>query len=103
MRPKSHLHFIGDILEKLLPKAKWEQKRKQYALWEQWEAVVGIEIAKQTEPLQWQGATLVIGVKDSCWLQELRMREREILEKLRRFSPELKITGIRFKIAEKSG
>lgn len=65
-------------------------------MWEQWEAVVGIEIAKQTEPLQWQGNTLVIGVTDSCWLQELRMREREIFEKLRRSYPEVK--SLKFKV-----
>lgn len=102
MRPKSHFHVLGDILDKLFPKAKWGEKQKQYAFFEQWGTIVGKAIAKQALPLRWSKNTLVVGVKDSCWLQELKMMEGEILEKIRQAKTELKIDGIRFTISENS-
>lgn len=98
MRPKSHFHVLGDILDKLFPKAKWGEKQKQYAFFEQWETIVGKVIAKQAWPLRWSKNTLVVGVKDSCWLQELRMMEENILEKIRTANPELKIEKLRLEI-----
>lgn len=98
MRPKSQFQTLGAILNNLLPNAKWHEKRKQYSLFAQWEGIVGATIAKQAFPERWLKNTLVVGVKDSCWLQELRMMENEIVEKIRRAQPEVKIQEIRWRL-----
>ena len=100
MAKTNSLHSIGDILGKLVSKAKWNSKLKQYALWQQWGGVVGTRVAKHAQPLRWNGATLVVGVNDSSWLQELRMMESEILEKIKQQLPDLKIAGIHWTLEE---
>ena len=93
--PKTNsLHSIGDILGKLVSKAKWNLKLKQYSLWKEWDSIVGTRLAGHAQPLRWNGATLVVGVNDLSWLQELRMMESEIIEKIRQQMPDLKIAGI---------
>lgn len=98
MAHPAQFQTIKDILSKLFADSKWNLKRKQYALWEQWECLVGTEVAKQAQPLQWSKDTLVVGVKDSCWLQELRMKETELLQKIRTTLPEISIKGIRWRL-----
>lgn len=96
MPKPSGFSTIGDILGKLFSTPKWEAKTKQYSLWKEWESLVGGTVANQATPLRWSKNTLVVGVKDSCWIQELRMIEREIVKKIRKSSPDLKIDGIRW-------
>ncbi|MBI4125394.1 MAG: DUF721 domain-containing protein [Deltaproteobacteria bacterium] len=96
MRRRRQFQAIGDILGKLLSDSKWNLKRQQYALWEQWDSLVGIQIAEQARPLKWSKETLVVGVRGSCWLQELRFKEEAILQKIRATYPDLKINGIRW-------
>ncbi len=89
-------HAVGDILKKILPKDKWASQQKKYALWNQWDRLVGKAVAGQAVPLRWSKNTLVVGVNDSCWLQDLRMREGEILERIRKGQPDLQIDRIRW-------
>lgn len=96
MPPHNTFKPIHDILDEIFSKAKWHSKLKQYSLWQQWDSIVGTQIAKVTEPLRWQKNVLVVGVKDSCWLTDLRMKENEILAKIREGLPDLKIEGIRW-------
>lgn len=94
MSKPSGFSTIGDILGKLFSNPKWDSKAKQYSLWKEWKNLVGSTIANQATPLRWAKNRLVVGVKDSCWLMELKMIEKEIVEKIRQASPDLKIEGI---------
>lgn len=98
MSRQSQFQAIGDILGKLFADSKWNLKKKQYSLWEQWENLVGPQIAEQTQPLKWSKETLVVGVKNSVWLQELRFKEEALLQKIRSTLPDVKINGIRWRL-----
>lgn len=87
---------IRDILEKMGADSKWNRKQKQYALWNQWDRLLGTEVAKRARPLRWSGNTLVVAAADSCWLQELRMRQDEIVQKIRAAFPEVPLQSIRW-------
>lgn len=99
MSLKRPFYSIGDILEKILSRHKWNSKLKQYSFFNQWEAMVGTEIAKHATPKIWQGSVLVVEVSNSSWLQELRMMECELLAKISTHSPDIKIDKIRWLIA----
>lgn len=96
MPPKRPFHPIGDILGKMLKGGKWDSKLKQYSFLSQWETIVGPQIAKHATPAIWRGNTLVVEVTHSSWLQELKMMESEVLEKIRKSCPEVTIDKIRW-------
>ena len=89
-------HPIRDILEKFIKGHKWDAKWNQYSFLSQWSHIVGTEIAKYATPKVWRGNTLFVEVANSSWLQELKMMEIEILEKIRQNSPQIKIDKIRW-------
>lgn len=91
-------HKIKDILNQMGKTRKWDGKMKQYSLFSNWPNIVGTNISKHANPTLWQGEVLKVEVETSSWLQELRMREMEIVEKIRDYYPELKITGIHWKL-----
>jgi len=47
-----------------------------------WEELVGAEIARVAKPVGFAGGTLFVEVRSSAWLMELRMLERQMLERL---------------------
>ncbi|MDO8493906.1 MAG: DUF721 domain-containing protein [Deltaproteobacteria bacterium] len=99
MSKPSSFSNIKDILKNLAKDGKWEKEQKRFELWEKWEEVVGANIARHAKPSKWQSDQLIVETTDSCWLQELRMMEEELLEKIKKSYPNLKIRGIRWKLA----
>jgi predicted nucleic acid-binding Zn ribbon protein len=51
--------------------------------------------AHRTRAVGVDGATLIVAVPDPAWAAEIRLREREIVEALRRASPKSDIRAIR--------
>ena len=63
-----------------------------------WDAVAsGLfgEDASTTRAIAVDGTTLIVAVPTSAWASEIRLRERDLLERLRRASPRSGITAIR--------
>lgn len=96
--PKSKPSHIKDILGQILKGNKWEAKAKQYSLFSEWDKIVGPEIASHAKPFLWQGTILKVEVENSVWLQELRMMETDLLEKIRRSRPDCQIKAIHWKL-----
>lgn len=51
-------------------------------IWEFWEAAVGQEIARQTNPKMFKNGILFVDAKHSAWVVELQFRSHQILDKL---------------------
>ncbi len=51
-------------------------------LWARWHAVVGPEMYRRSFPVALRGATLVVGVSSSSWLQELSFLKPAILDRI---------------------
>lgn len=94
MRKKGPFASIGDILGKWTKSRKWDSKLRQYSLFSQWPEIVGTKIAQHAQPRIWRGDVLVVAVDHPTWMAELRMQESEILEKIRRASPEVAVKKI---------
>lgn len=87
---------LAQVLEKMLEKKGLGGKLAQYALFEEWEKIVGASLAEKTQPLKMQGNQLVIGVEHPAWIQELQFMKPKILEKIRKMFPETTISDLRF-------
>jgi|SRR3989338_3954038 len=94
MKPKTKPTAIGDILSKFFQNSTWKKKTEQYSLWEHWETIVGKEAAKHARPERWQNDMLIVQTDHPVWIQELKMREPEILEKIRKYCPKLTLNKI---------
>lgn len=71
-------------------------KIRQYSLHAHWEKIVGPKIAGHATPTVWRGNTLFVEVENPAWLQELRMMEEEVLEKIRTAFTDIQIEKIRW-------
>jgi predicted nucleic acid-binding Zn ribbon protein len=91
---------IGDAVRKYLADAGLEEKIEAAAIVPEWPERVGPAIAGVTQPLRVSNGTLVVAVRSSAWLMELRLMEREILRRLNDGRPRGHIDTIRFVMAE---
>jgi len=76
------------------------KKVQQYRLWKMWNSIVGSNIASNASPSIWRGNMLVINVKHAAWMQELSYLKAELMEKIKKAIPDLKIKDIRFEIGD---
>jgi benzoyl-CoA reductase/2-hydroxyglutaryl-CoA dehydratase subunit BcrC/BadD/HgdB len=70
--------MIGEELDKIF------SKDPLYLLIKNWENIVGKTIKKISLPLKIQNKTLVIGVTNHAWLQEMVLSKNKILENIKK-------------------
>jgi predicted nucleic acid-binding Zn ribbon protein len=87
---------LGDALQKYLRDAGLEERIEEAATLPEWEERVGPAIAGVTEPVRVSDGTLIVAVRTSAWLMELRLMEREILRRLNEGREKGRLRGIRF-------
>jgi predicted nucleic acid-binding Zn ribbon protein len=87
---------IGDALQQYLRDSGLEERLEEAGVVPEWAARVGPAIAAVTEPLRTSSGTLVVAVRSSAWLTELKLMEREILRRLNEGRSRGMIDRIRF-------
>ena len=87
---------IGDILPSILKAAGLDKKLREREVLSFWPEVVGEDVAARTQAVKIHKGVLYIHVSHSAWMQELHFIEKEIIEKLKTKTPDIKITQIRF-------
>ncbi|MBI4238312.1 MAG: DUF721 domain-containing protein [Deltaproteobacteria bacterium] len=93
---KSHPTSVGELLAGLFQqRPEYAAKARQYRIWELWPRVVGESIARNATPIRMQDTTLLVGVRDSVWLQELTMLRPQLLAKIHTLVDPALVTEIR--------
>jgi predicted nucleic acid-binding Zn ribbon protein len=87
---------VRETLQKYLEKAGISEKIEAAAVVPEWPRLVGEGIAAVTTPLRVSSGILVVGVRSSAWMAELKLMEREIIRRLNADKTRGLITGIRF-------
>jgi predicted nucleic acid-binding Zn ribbon protein len=90
------------VLKDLLGRSDLGEKLAQATVVPEWEDRVGPAIAAVTTPLRVSHGVLLVGVRSSPWLMELRLMEREILERINAERSGGRIQGIRFVMSDES-
>jgi predicted nucleic acid-binding Zn ribbon protein len=70
-------------------------------IWKLWKSVVGEHTARHTQPVAIRNKVLTVWVSSSIWLQELRYREKEIIQKLNRMLERDAVEKIRFQMIKR--
>ena len=87
---------VREALQKYLDKAGISEKIEAASVVPDWPRLVGDGIAGVTTPLRVTNGVLVVGVKSSAWLSELKLMEREIIKRVNAERVRGRISGIRF-------
>lgn len=89
---------LASLLPDVLKTWTLDKKTLLWALRENWPALLGPSLSRQTIPLALQSGTLRIGVKNSVWANELQMMQPEILAKIKKEFPAAEVRELRFQI-----
>ena len=87
---------LGDALGSYLRRSGLGDKVEQARAVPEWAERVGDNIARVTRPIRVSDGVLLVAVRSSAWLMELRMMELQILKKLNADAGRGKIDSIRF-------
>ena len=99
-RDESKPRPVSDALESFLKRAGIDEKVEQARVVPEWAERVGEGIANVTRPIRVSDGVLLVAVRSSAWLMELRMMERQILRTLNADARRGRIDGIRFVMDE---
>jgi predicted nucleic acid-binding Zn ribbon protein len=99
--PRSHPERLGDVLREYLRDSSIGERVAEAAVVPEWQERVGAGIAAVTTPLRVSRGTLLVAVRSSAWLMELKLMEREILQRLNAGRTAGRIERIRFLMADR--
>ena len=71
---------LGDVIASWLRSTGLEQGLSRGQLLEEWEAIVGPNIAAVSRPVDVRGETLLLEVEDPAWRSELSMMQERLLK-----------------------
>jgi predicted nucleic acid-binding Zn ribbon protein len=97
------LGSVGDALQKFLRTSGLGERVEEATILPEWDERVGPAIAAVTTPQSVSRGTLVVAVRTSAWLMELKLMEREILGRLNDGRTRGRISRIRFVMGDYSG
>jgi len=90
---------LSDALQAYLEKSGIGAAAKARRVFTEWRERVGDRIADVAAPLRLERGTLVVGVRSSAWLMELKLMERRLVERLNAGVDEGRIDKIRLVLA----
>ena len=90
---------LADALQNYLRDSGLDERVEEATVLPEWAERVGEAIAAVTTPLRTSRGTLLVAVRTSAWLMELRLMEREILRRLNEGRHRGRIERIRFLMA----
>jgi hypothetical protein len=64
-----------------------------------WPVAVGEAIAKHTSRVRLVRTTLVVDAEDMIWQRQLRSLEKQVINRIQRLMPDIRIDGIEFRLA----
>jgi hypothetical protein len=85
---------VGELLETALPRLR--EPLVTSRLQRHWRVLVGQEIARRAQPITLTDGILQVAVDNSPWLQELSLREAELLHRIQSAVGPGIIRGLRF-------
>ncbi|HUF50062.1 MAG TPA: DUF721 domain-containing protein [Longimicrobiales bacterium] len=87
---------LGDALQSYLRDSGLDEKVEAAAVVPEWETRVGDAISAVTTPVRVHNGALIVAVRTSAWLMELKLMEREILRRINEGRSRGRIERIRF-------
>jgi predicted nucleic acid-binding Zn ribbon protein len=87
---------IQEILNKILKTYHIEKDIKKEQLFENWERIIGKNLADKCKPVKVEENILFLKVKNSVWRNELKLRQSDLLNLIQKNTGNKIITNLRF-------
>lgn len=97
---KSRLEPLADALSSYLDRSGIAAGAESRRVLTEWRERVGDRIADVATPVRMDRGTLIVGVRSSAWLMELRLMEKQLVERLNRGLGEGGIDRIRLVLGD---
>ena len=88
------MYRAADLLKEVLARAGIDPQAPQALIYRLWDDLLGADLAGSAWLRDIRRGRLVVEVDHPARLQLVRMRQREILRRVRRRFPELAVTGL---------
>jgi len=89
---------LGQIIKQVLEKRKMWRQYQQYLIIEQWDRLVGKEIAAVTSARRIEREVLLVKVSDSTWAYHLTLLKPQLIKKLNQYAGENLVRDIFFQV-----
>ena len=89
---------VGDILKALLSEGTLKKGKKYISFYSSWEQIVGETLSHHTKAVDVQRGSLIVQVDHPGWFQMFRFKEQEILRRVRKRFPDLKIKNVKVRV-----
>lgn len=86
----------ADTLDHLLGEFNWTGQMEKASLFSDWELVVGKDSAAASFPEELRGTQLIVRCRSTAWATQMRLLEKQVLEKLALVHPKLTVDQITF-------
>jgi len=93
---------LGAELDAVLERIGLAKVVERHAVFREWEERVGPEIARAARPHRVDGDTLIVLVASSAWLNELSLRQAELLRRLNAGRSRSSVTRLVFRLDPES-
>ncbi|MFW5776058.1 MAG: DUF721 domain-containing protein [Spirochaetota bacterium] len=92
-----------DLIQRFLDSIGQAEGSAYIGLFKSWEPIVGERIAAHSRPVDVRGHSLVVEADHPGWVQMVMMKRNRIVGELERRFPQLGITGITVRVADRPG
>ncbi len=92
---------LGQVLAGYLERSGLARKMEEASVVPAWPELVGPAIAAVTTPLRVTDGVLIVAVRSSAWLMELRLMEDEILRRVNAGRRRGRLSRIRFVMGDR--
>jgi len=94
---KEHPEHIGSILKDLFDNPDWQSHLEVSLPLLRWPDIMSPKIAEQSQPESLRNGVLTVRVENPAWLHHLNFLREELLQRLHKELPSLKIKEIKFR------
>ena len=92
---------LRSVLEQLLKDFGTPDIKIVTSIVDQWEEIVGVDLAAKISAVAVSGSDLIVRVYDPVWASQISWLENQLLEKITKLVGEEKITSIRVRTTPK--
>ena len=86
------MYRAGDLLKEVLARAGFDPKAPEARIYRVWDDILGHDLAGRARLRDIDRGRLVVEVDHPAWMQLVQMRQRQILRRVARRFPALRIT-----------
>jgi predicted nucleic acid-binding Zn ribbon protein len=93
------LDDLSPLIQKILRKAEDSYPDSAHRIWDVWEAAVGADVARRSQPLSLRRGQLTVAVSSSSWMQQLSFLRDSIRDAVNRALGEEAVQDVRLRMS----